>query len=172
MMRFDLIVDDNLRVYLMEANMSPNLSSAHFLPNTLLYEQVIYNLLNLVGVGAYIQRETLHRKSTDTEIMLSADKNIATSAEQCSRPPCSESCAEKECKLCRPCLSATDIRELHTAYREHVNRGDTKRIFPPAIRDKSQVYFNEEEFEKLLPKNQWMAKWFYEKCLMEESWCS
>lgn len=59
MMRFDLIVDDNLRVYLMEANMSPNLSSAHFLQNQLLYEQVIYSLMNLVGVGSALSRESL-----------------------------------------------------------------------------------------------------------------
>lgn len=62
MMRFDLVIDDDLKVYLMEANMSPNLSSAHFLPNTLLYEQVIYNLLNLVGVGSYVHRESLRKR--------------------------------------------------------------------------------------------------------------
>ena len=37
MIRFDLIVDNDLQVYLMEGNMSPNLSSAHFQPNQLLY---------------------------------------------------------------------------------------------------------------------------------------
>lgn len=62
-MRFDLIVDDDLRVYLMEANMSPNLSSAHFQQNMLLYEQVIYNLMNLVGIGSYIQRESIRARS-------------------------------------------------------------------------------------------------------------
>ena len=31
--------------------MSPNLSSKHFAGNRLLYEQVIYNLLRLVGVA-------------------------------------------------------------------------------------------------------------------------
>lgn len=62
MMRFDLVIDNNLRVYLMEANMSPNLSSAHFLPNQLLYEQVIFNLLNLVGVGSTLHRESLRKR--------------------------------------------------------------------------------------------------------------
>lgn len=62
MMRFDLVIDNNLKVYLMEANMSPNLSSAHFLPNTLLYEQVIFNLLNLVGVGSTLHRESLRKR--------------------------------------------------------------------------------------------------------------
>lgn len=62
MMRFDLVVDNDLKVYLMEANMSPNLSSAHFQQNTLLYEQVIYNILNLVGVGSYLHRESLQKR--------------------------------------------------------------------------------------------------------------
>lgn len=62
MMRFDLVIDDNLKVHLLEANMSPNLSSAHFLQNTLLYEQVIYNMLNLVGVGSSLHRESLRKR--------------------------------------------------------------------------------------------------------------
>jgi tubulin monoglycylase TTLL15 len=62
MIRFDLIADDALNVYVMEANMSPNLSSAHFQQNTLLYEQVIFNLLNLVGVGSYLNRESFVRR--------------------------------------------------------------------------------------------------------------
>lgn len=56
MMRFDFVVDENLSVYLMEANMSPNLSSAHFPPNQLLFEQVIFNLLGLVGVGTRVRK--------------------------------------------------------------------------------------------------------------------
>ena len=43
-------MDSKLGLYLMEANMSPNLSSKHFAMNRLLYEQVIYNLLRLNGV--------------------------------------------------------------------------------------------------------------------------
>ena len=33
-----------------QANMSPNLSSEHFPPNRLLYEQVVFNVLKLVGI--------------------------------------------------------------------------------------------------------------------------
>lgn len=62
MMRFDLVIDDALKVYLLEANMSPNLSSAHFQQNTLLYEQVIYNALNLVGIGSPLHRESLRKR--------------------------------------------------------------------------------------------------------------
>ncbi|CAG0885621.1 unnamed protein product [Cyprideis torosa] len=40
LVRFDLIFDDNLKPYLMEVNMSPNLSSLHFPRNRLLYQHL------------------------------------------------------------------------------------------------------------------------------------
>lgn len=51
MVRFDFALDEDLNVFVMEANMSPNLSSAHYPPNQLLYEQVLFNLFGLVGIG-------------------------------------------------------------------------------------------------------------------------
>lgn len=59
LVRFDLALDENLNVYMMEANMSPNLSSAHYPPNQLLYEQVIFNTFALVGIGQRIRKESL-----------------------------------------------------------------------------------------------------------------
>ncbi|KAL9894521.1 tubulin tyrosine ligase-like 15 isoform 2-T5 [Glossina fuscipes fuscipes] len=55
LMRFDFIIDEDLRVYLMEANMSPNLSSGHFKPNALLYEQILYSAFSLVGVSSLVR---------------------------------------------------------------------------------------------------------------------
>jgi tubulin monoglycylase TTLL15 len=169
MMRFDLVVDNNLKVTLMEANMSPNLSSAHYKPNQLLYEQVIYHLLGLVGVGSMLDRQSFRKLPADTERMVSADKNIVVDAVTCGELPCSETCAPVKCSLCLPCLSRADKEELHQAFREHVNRGETKRIFPPRIVEVEE--FDEEYFYKLSPRNQWMAKWFYEKCRMDDTWC-
>lgn len=59
LVRFDLALDEDLNVYMMEANMSPNLSSAHYPPNQLLYEQVIFNTFALVGIGKRIRRRSL-----------------------------------------------------------------------------------------------------------------
>ena len=59
LMRFDFTIDEDLNVFMMEANMSPNLSSAHYPPNQLLYEQVLYNLFALVGVGQRVRKESL-----------------------------------------------------------------------------------------------------------------
>lgn len=170
MVRFDLIVDDDLAVYNIEANMSPNLSSAHFKQNSLLYEQVIYNVLNLVGVGHYLSRESFAKFDYDSESMLATDKNIMVNGDICVQPPCSETCSPVECQLCKTCLTSSDIVELKRAYREHVNRGDTKRIFPAHI-DPSKAIDDDEMFEKLSPKNQMITRWFHGKCLADSGWC-
>ncbi|KAL9693101.1 hypothetical protein quinque_012386 [Culex quinquefasciatus] len=167
MMRFDLVVDNQLRVFLMEANMSPNLSSAHFKPNRLLYEQVIYNFLRLVGVGSDLRRESFRKRSTETEAMLSSLKNLVTDGNRCSEAPCLESCAPEECNLCVSCLNGADLKDLHSAYREHLNRGDMKRIFPVPKADQSRRVDEAE----LSPKNRWMSRWFDEKCKIDTSYC-
>jgi tubulin monoglycylase TTLL15 len=65
--------------------------------------------------------------------MISADKNVAVNGIICGSLQCTETCAPEECRLCRPCLSPFDLYDLHRSYREHVNRGDTKRLFPVSI---------------------------------------
>ena len=170
MVRFDLIVDDEMKVYNVEANMSPNLSSAHFKQNSLLYEQVIYNVLNLVGVGHYLTRESFEKYDQETEAMLTMDKNIMVNGDVCGQLPCSETCSPVECQLCKTCLTNSDIFELKRAYREHVNKGDTKRIFPAHI-NPAKPLKQDELFQKLSPKNQMITRWFYGKCLTDSSWC-
>lgn len=59
LVRVDFTIDEDLNVFLMEANMSPNLSSAHFAPNQLLYEQVIFNFFALVGLAQRTSNNSL-----------------------------------------------------------------------------------------------------------------
>lgn len=63
LVRFDFALDEDLNVYTMEANMSPNLSSAHYPQNQLLYEQVLYNLFALVGIGQRVKKDSLKIRS-------------------------------------------------------------------------------------------------------------
>jgi tubulin monoglycylase TTLL15 len=170
MARFDLIIDADLKVHLIEANMSPNLSSAHFKQNQLLYEQVIYHTMNLVGIGSYLQRESFRKFSNDVEAALSSDKNVMINGHICSQAPCAESCSPVDCLLCKPCLSRFEISELHRAYREHMNRGDTKRIFPIPIDDPS-IPLDENYLKTLSPMNELMTKWYYAKCQNDRRWC-
>jgi tubulin monoglycylase TTLL15 len=50
LLRFDFVIDDNLKIYLMEANMSPNLTPAddRFEGHSESYEKVVYDTLNLI----------------------------------------------------------------------------------------------------------------------------
>lgn len=53
--RFDFLLDENLNVYLVEVNMSPNLTPAEprFESNAITNEQIVHDTLQLVGAGSY-----------------------------------------------------------------------------------------------------------------------
>jgi tubulin monoglycylase TTLL15 len=54
LLRFDFLMDKDMSLYLMEVNMSPNLTplSDKYEKNAKLREKMIYDTLNLVGVGS------------------------------------------------------------------------------------------------------------------------
>ncbi|KAF5272440.1 hypothetical protein FQA39_LY07908 [Lamprigera yunnana] len=165
MMRFDFVVDENLDVFLMEANMSPNLSSAHFPRNRLLFEQIIFNTLGLVGVSD----ATRHKKHLVEDEMKVADKNIMVFPNECESPVCRSSCMSPICQLCKPCLSDESKNNFKRAYREHMNKGGCKRIFPAQINPEKINL--EEDLEHYSPENQIQHRWFQGKCKMDKSWC-
>ncbi|KAB7494428.1 hypothetical protein Anas_12568, partial [Armadillidium nasatum] len=168
MMRFDFIIDDNLKVYLMEANMSPNLSSAHFKQNRLLYEQVMFNLLSLIGVGYNFCSGNL---SQEEEEMRCSYKDIAVFPEHCSTF-CLESadCQKVGCQLCLPCLDKNQFRILCKAFIEHNFKGSYKRILPSPM-DRSTPT-SSGNLNELSPQNTLMSEWFRGKCLLDASFCS
>lgn len=55
LVRFDFIIDADFNVYLMEINMSPNITpeSPKFEKNAVLREKMVNELLHLVGAGNY-----------------------------------------------------------------------------------------------------------------------
>ena len=63
--------------------------------------------------------------------MLVTDKNLMVYPEMCARKLCRGSCMSPDCQLCKPCLTSSMVEVLKSAYLEHVNRQDCKRIFPP-----------------------------------------
>jgi tubulin monoglycylase TTLL15 len=50
--RFDFIFDDKLNVYLMEVNLSPNMTPQRYEHLAPMYEQIIHDTLKLVGAGS------------------------------------------------------------------------------------------------------------------------
>ncbi|GFG31355.1 hypothetical protein Cfor_12923 [Coptotermes formosanus] len=169
MVRFDFVVDEDLNVYIMEANMSPNLSSQHFPPNRVLYEQVLFNMLSLVGVGQRTRGDSLRPRSSDEEAMQVTEKNLMVFPAVCARRLCRSSCMSPDCQLCRPCLTPETMYVLKAAYMEHVNRHDCKRIFPPHMTEEdAKKGISLDEYS---PENQLMYRWFQGKCLMDRTWC-
>ena len=180
MVRFDFVLDSNLKVYLMEANMSPNLSSKHFSQNRLLYEQVVYNVLRLAGVvrGGIFGHNLQSRSNEETDMQVS-DKDLAVYADECSSAQCSQpnSCDKVLCRLCTHCVTSEDKVFLRMAYLEHANRHTCTRIYPePVMRNKMSHSFTEETLrnqlsDKLSKNNAKMHQWFIGKCAQSASWC-
>ena len=171
MVRFDFVLDEKLNVYLMEANMSPNLSSIHFPPNRRLYEHVLFNLLGLVGLTQHVTRE--HQDYE--EDMRVAPTDIRVFPQVCSRSPCTESCTAIECKLCRKCVNRPLENMLKMAYLEHSRRGSTRRILPPPINETQAMLWDPSTdwpgTDELSEKNRLMYRWFVGKCQQDKTYC-
>lgn len=133
LVRFDFVVDAKLNLHLMEVNMSPNLLAwQKHQHNRHMMEGVIYNTLNLVGVGSYLRKKHIREFEKDENDFVWHDNSLTVSPEVCLEKPCSESCGEKICELCWKCLSWDMKETLRDAYMEHVNIGDMKRVVPPS----------------------------------------
>lgn len=171
-MRFDFVIDDQLQVHLMEANMSPNLSSAHFKQNRLLYEQVVYNLLSLVGIGRAVHSPSLSSRSKDEEEMQAAIKDVVVFADHCA-VNCNSgasACNDPQCQLCLPCFSKEQKENFLQAYLEHQHRGECRRVVPqPILPDQAHQAAN---MDRLSPENTLMTEWFRGMCLNDKTFCT
>lgn len=163
MVRFDFLVDEDLNVYLMEANMSPNLSSAHFAPNKLLYEQVIYNLFSLVGLTRIDGIKDWNQYDSDSWNLRVSEKDLAVNEDLCTSDECFMSCRSDSCRSCYMCLSDGVKLTLKDAYLEHNSRWNSKRLLPST---------KENSINPTSGINQIQIDWFNGKCSINSDWCS
>ena len=173
MVRFDFVLDRNLNVYLMEANMSPNLSSKHFPQNKRLYEHVVYTVLKLVGLAEHVDTNSvLH-----SEDMRVAPCDIRVLPDMCHSPQCNTSCDPIQCQLCRRCVPKDLELILREAYMEHQNRGGARRLLPKPLNatEISHWDFDTElsniDLNGMSRNNILMNLWFIGKCRMDVSYC-
>ncbi|XP_015178148.1 PREDICTED: tubulin polyglutamylase TTLL6 [Polistes dominula] len=165
LVRFDFIIDEDMKVHVMEANMSPNLSSAHYPPNQLLYQQVLFNLFSLIGINSRIKTTSME-KSFDIKNQLLheievANKNLAVLPQICTT---CQDCFKVECQLCISCMTEEIKQILIQSYKEHQNKLDFQRIFPPS--PLSHIVLH-----KYSLKNQLLIKWYQGKCEKDPLWC-
>ncbi|XP_075976702.1 tubulin tyrosine ligase-like 15 [Anticarsia gemmatalis] len=174
MMRFDLMLDEDLKVYLLEANMSPNLSSEKFRPNQLLYEQILYNLFSLTGISRKPNVNGANFSDpTAASNMVSAQKNIAVFGDQCSTE-CREDCERIElCKLCKQCLSKSMRTALLRAHSEFLHRGDFRRLIPPPMEKVEDMNLVPQTIPKeMSPADRLQHLWYQGKCNQDITWCT
>ncbi|KAG5678331.1 hypothetical protein PVAND_008016 [Polypedilum vanderplanki] len=162
LLRFDFMIDVKANVYLMEVNMSPNLTPAkpEYERNSAQYEQVIYNTLRIIGFEGYqlFKEDYLHSPMT------SRNQNLAVNMETCKI--CQNSCSLLSCNVCTNCMSYDFIEVLHKINREHQNRGEFKRIFPT-----NSFESNHGLIDLISEKTKLLNHWFNEKCNEDNEWC-
>ncbi|CAJ0941734.1 unnamed protein product, partial [Mesorhabditis belari] len=148
--RFDFIVDDELNVYLMEANMSPNLSSGHFKENQILYEQVLMNIFSLIGVEKHIKKNEMNYLKSRGGLWNSfiSDRDLSISIPECATEICSDCQNQEKCDLCTHCWSNDFLEILREITREHQFRRNMKT--------------KEDEL---------LQKWLMKKCEERIDWC-
>lgn len=143
--------------------MSPNLSSLHFKPNQLLYEQVIYNLISLTGLN---QLETLlywnDFNNTDFYDYRVSDRDLSVNFDVCASDDCHLSCKKEKCRSCYFCLSDEFKVILRRSFNEHLNRYSNKRLLPD---------LNEDALNSDFDKNPLLVEWYRAKCLNDYDWC-
>ncbi|XP_070505704.1 probable tubulin polyglutamylase ttll-15 [Chironomus tepperi] len=169
LVRFDMILDANMDLHLIEVNQHPNLyPSANFIKNRFLYENLIFNLFNLIGVGTTYNKENLKIPSMDVEQMIADGHSLNVSPETCLSSLCENSC-DGDCMFCRKCLSDDDIYDQLQAYREQMNLGHFKRVFPAEQEDAETIGL--DLWGKVSKESVRHAQWFDEMCEKNRNFC-
>jgi tubulin monoglycylase TTLL15 len=169
LVRFDFIIDESLKVWLMEINMSPNLDPSHFPPNVVMYEQVFFSTLSLIGLiraGGYTYNGEFE------SIMLVRERDLHLPLVECYNRECT-GCKLSICSLCSQCITPKEEYILKQAFLEHLGRRNFARVIPPPIEEPSKLTGVEDSRdEQLTPTNRLLTRWFRGKCLQHVGWCS
>lgn len=166
LVRVDFVLDDAGKVWLMEINMSPNLSSDTHPLNAVMYQQVVMHTFALAGVTSHLD----DRYDVDIKDVIAGDRDIALPNNNCKSTKCVNSCASEDCVLCSHCLTDEVRMYLKKAFREHHNRGGFQRVLPVPLRpvEADPIHANLEPTTGL---NKILGLWFKAKCKLDTSWC-
>lgn len=163
-----MILDENFNIYLLEVNMSPNMHGTEppFQP---LFENVLYNLFQLIGVATNYHKEHFEFPE-EYERMILVDRTVlAVNPESCMQNKCAESC-EDDCILCYNCMVADGWkRELIQAYQEQMNSGHFRRLFPPS--QKFLESAGKNFTDNLMYSNLLLTAWYNEMCKKNLKFC-
>ena len=166
--RFDMLFDAQLNLFLLEINMSPNLMVTHKTTlNKFLFENLLYNLFRLVGIGTIYEKESVKFPDVDHELMIAHPNGLTVAPEICLSVECSR-CGEEKCWICWHCMNDDEKFDLIQAHQEQINVGDFKRLFPP---EGNLLYEGEKLWPKLSSENRKLLRWFQEICKKNKKFC-
>lgn len=153
-LRFDFILDENLKIHLMEINMSPNLGAIRDQGDIKrnYRSQLIYDTLNILSLTT---SKLLHKR--ENSFIISDEKDVIAPSVK-GTDNCN--CLHVDCKMC---LKYHD--DIQQFYREHVRRGRMKRIFP--LKKHHDVHL----ISHATPSNKFSIEWFNEMCSANNEWC-
>jgi hypothetical protein len=163
-----MIFDENFNLFLLEVNMSPNLVAPPKKSlNKFMFENLLFNLFNLISIGTTYEKSNFKFRDGDFELMAAHPNGMSVKPEICVNE-CSK-CEEEKCEICWHCLDNNEKYDRILAYREQINIGDFKRLFPP---EKDFLDEAEEEFwDKLNEENEKHVKWYREMCKKNKKFC-
>lgn len=144
LLRFDFIVDAELKIHLMEANLSPNIAQldSGYVYHKNMYRALIRNVLDMVGIGPTSYQTLLKEREHGAEKLeyLSYERFIATSPDDCMSETCQNGCELEQCQLCIKCMDRNFKFDLRVAFMEHMYSGCFKRAYPRSnVRVKSRI---------------------------------
>ncbi|XP_072017289.1 probable tubulin polyglutamylase ttll-15 [Amphiura filiformis] len=161
--RWDFILGADMKVYLLEANLSPDMSSkgpGH--DRTMRNERHLYNVIRTLGAD---------RKSGHANSWL-RNSDVLVSAAICYKPMCA-SCTSEECFLCGHCLTEDHVTILKESFGEHLNRQGMRRLHPmPMTQEESTVKRQQPRTGYMSKLEQLNQVWFQEKCKQNAYWCT
>ncbi|XP_072046714.1 probable tubulin polyglutamylase ttll-15 [Amphiura filiformis] len=163
-MRWDFLVDENLRVHLIEANMSPNLIPRN--ESCPLAQHIPFNCFNvalLTDVRKHGTNSSLLRSIRDSDLNIHIPICVSSKCNGCN---------EKDCSICTHCMSNEAIYMIKLAYAEHINRQNMRRVYPEEMTTEEAASYNAEQDSQLSPNNRLTRAWFRAKCVSDPYWCS
>ncbi|KAL3152926.1 Ttll-15p, variant 2 [Trebouxia sp. C0009 RCD-2024] len=173
MYRFDFMLDQHLRPYIMEVNLSPNLSSTRHQPLAGLFIKVLNDLVRLVGFGP----EGAHRNiemSPEIEQQLSSKDVGAADSNSC------QACVDTDCAStqidcvarCAACRTPAQQQAILDVVSEHAHQGPNwSRVYPipQDLKELAAQYVKQQP--PVGDLNNMLQEWMQSACQKDGTWC-
>lgn len=173
MYRFDFMLDRQLRPYIMEVNLSPNLSSTRHKPLAVLFSNVINDLVRLVGFGS----DGAHRHiemTPETQQKLNS-KDVAVADDDIC-----QACLDMECSSthmncvaqCPSCRTPAQQLAILESISEHVHQGKNwTRVYPIPDDLKEAATAYGRQSAPVGDLNGLLGDWVKAACRKDRTWC-